>query len=270
MFLFGTSPLFEGRPPHLPSFDVLLLVYVGAGQWGGHDEDRKAFKKAVKKDKALGNRFGEERTALIKSGIANRGKGRFARASSVQKQALKTHSGPSLRLIAPRDKYFPLDLYTTKFGNPKSKANRAKGHRVVTIAGKTGVAMPSTEDSDVPWDLERVYEQGQGIETTLAEHDGDQSEDFDNELGTMQADLQAGDDAAYAAVVQGQSFEAMMREIADAKDPMIVKSDRVAWGSLGPRQLGMLPARAHAPPHPASCRFAGAYACKCTALSMRV
>lgn len=180
-----------------------------------YKNDRRQFKKAAKKEKTISDLFKSERLVFVRSGVDRAGKCRFAKPTAVKKNILKTQTGASLRLIAPKDKFFLLEVYTRRFGNPKSKDNRAKGHRVVNIAGKSGVAVPNGEDPDLPWDLERVYEQGHQLESVLAERDEDDNpEEFADELSTMQADLQTSADADYAAAVQGQSFEAMMESLA--------------------------------------------------------
>ena len=50
--------------------------------------------------------------------------------------------------LPAQDKFYKLKAYKKMFGHPKLDKNIAKGHKLVRIHGKKGVAVPNESDSD--------------------------------------------------------------------------------------------------------------------------
>ena len=58
------------------------------------------------------------------------------------------------RLIMPEDEFWLLRRYRKKFGDPKSKENKARGHKVCRKHGLKGVVVPG-DDGEGPFRLQR-------------------------------------------------------------------------------------------------------------------
>jgi len=118
-------------------------------------------------------------------------------------------------LIAPRAKFWHWKKYFRRYGDPKSPRNKRRGHRKVTIAGQTGVAVPPDSDDDQPWEIDTRYEDELGLEEQLGEEVSGDDIDFEGELETQFDQLNEQDDAALESAIRGQSFKSMMQEIAE-------------------------------------------------------
>lgn len=86
-----------------------------------------------------------------------------SRRKSGKKQFKQREGGPQKlshkefdedKLIRPRDFFWPLARYKKKHGDPRSKANRDLGHKVVKKYGHVGVVVPG-DDGETPWIIER-------------------------------------------------------------------------------------------------------------------
>ena len=103
------------------------------------------------------------------------------------------------RLIMPEDEFWLLRRYRKKFGDPKSKENKARGHKVCRKHGLKGVVVPG-DDGEGPFRLQRSLQNSLEKRETLAEDNSDCSDDHvDNLFEQLKDDR----DDQHASVAQG-------------------------------------------------------------------
>ena len=120
----------------------------------------------------------------------------------VKKSTIKQQLARDVELLPPADQFLPLASYSKKYGNPRSVENKKRKHKVCTINGVRGVAMPGSE-SDAPWTLQRHIRS-----STLQEDEHDV--DSDPELVAQKfKELFQEEEHVYADNVGGMIFDAL-------------------------------------------------------------
>ena len=163
--------------------------------------------------------FKDWRKKYIATGIANRdGKCRWPRADQGARKVLKKTEGRETRLIKPKAKFFPIELYRQTFGSPSAPENKRRNHKKVKVCGHKGVAVPPADDQ--PWDLETAFHEGINMEVDVDEEreDGSDRDDrYDGQLEDQYDDMVRVQDEAYDNAVTGQDYKSMLAELAEGK-----------------------------------------------------
>jgi hypothetical protein len=181
--------------------------------------DRTAFKAALSKDKKLLDAFLLDRLAFIKSGIKSGGKCRFARQKrEKRRKTLEKDESSALALIAPKDKFYHMNLYKDEFGDVNSVANKKAGHKKSVIHGFEGVIVPGAAEQTTPWEVERKWSTELHLKEVVDEVKSDDSEDFEGQLEDKYDDLKAEDARAYRKVCVGKSYEEILADAQAAED----------------------------------------------------
>ena len=120
-----------------------------------------------------------------------------------QKKVQKTQDYRT-RFIKPKGHFLPIAIYEKRFGNPKSKDNKKRGHQIVKAHGVKGVIMPPAEDE--PWEVETSY--GSALEKkTMVHDDADASDASESEASNKFDDLVEAQQEADTSMATGQSFQ---------------------------------------------------------------
>ena len=119
--------------------------------WYSHQLPRHQLIDKMKKDKHCADKFLERRSAFIHSKKLGEQKTRGSGA----KHKISKVTDHTTRFVKPRQKFWPIDLYKNRFGDPKSKANRKRKHKVISAHGKKGVLVPG--DDNEPWEVETSF-----------------------------------------------------------------------------------------------------------------
>ena len=119
------------------------------------------------------------------------------------------------KLIMPEDDFWLLPRYIKKFGDPSSKENKKKGHRVCRKHGYKGVVVPG-DDGEGPWKLQQSLNNALESHETLAEDCSDVSEDH---IETIFESLKDEREEQHASVAQGM-VAALLAQHATQEDAM--------------------------------------------------
>jgi len=91
--------------------------------------------------------------------------------SDCKKKTLKRRQRQGVQLFNDSD-YLPIEEYVERFGDPNDPKNKRRGHKVIRVAGKKGVAFP--REKGVPMTL-RQYDVAEDVQDDHIE-DGDESD----------------------------------------------------------------------------------------------
>ena len=119
------------------------------------------------------------------------------------------------KLIMPEDDFWLLPRYIKKFGDPNSKENKKKGHRVCRKHGYKGVVVPG-DDGEGPWKCQQSLNNALESHETLAEDCSDVSEDL---IETIFECLKDEREEQHASVAQGM-VAALLAQHATQEDAM--------------------------------------------------
>lgn len=116
--------------------------------------------------------------------------------SSKQVKNVVSHND---KLILPEDDFLLLPRYTKKFGDPNSKENKEKGHKVCRKHGYKGVVVPG-DYGEGPWRLQQSVNNALESHEIVAEDNSECSSDqVDNVFGTLKEEREE----QHASVAQG-------------------------------------------------------------------
>ena len=119
------------------------------------------------------------------------------------------------KLIMPEDDFWLLPRYIKQFGDPSSKGNKAKGHRVCRKHGYKGVVVPG-DDGEGPWRLQ------QSVNNALEQHEtvvDDNSECSSDHVDNVFETLKEEREADHASVSQGM-MKALLAKFVDEREPV--------------------------------------------------
>ena len=95
-----------------------------------HKMTREELQRAIRKDKQVLDAFQADRATFVeskKNGV------RCVSWGTGHKKTVSTERDRSCRLIKPKDKFWPLDLYRAQYGDPNFKQNRKKNHMMTLM-----------------------------------------------------------------------------------------------------------------------------------------
>ena len=156
--------------------------------------------------------------------IASRAGGKARAKCASKKKQLRQTTARQARLVAPKGKFWFMDLYEKHFGDPSSVENKKKGHKLSTFGSFTGVAVPGEENREVPWDIDLSYLDETALDDVQAEQLEGEIDDFGDTLGNQFDDLNRQADEDLANAMAGQSFEEQMAEIAEKEALRLVRT----------------------------------------------
>jgi len=116
-------------------------------------------------------------------------------------------------LLPPMDKFYHKTLYEAMFGDPKSEKNKKLKHRVITLHGHEGVAVPGDTNQDVPWDIQRAFGSGLKKSDIVDNIEAGEEEDFKDQLQRKFDEMKAIDSDEYAKACSGASFSELMNMV---------------------------------------------------------
>jgi hypothetical protein len=141
-----------------------------------------------------------------------------AKKKEKRRKTLEKEESNALSLIAPKDKFYHMQLYKDEFGDVNSVANKKAGHKKSVIHGFEGVIVPGAAEQTTPWEVERKWSTANHLKEVVDEVKSDDSEDFEGQLEQKYDDLKAEDARLYKKVCVGKSYAEILADAQAAED----------------------------------------------------
>ena len=130
------------------------------------------------------------------------------RRKDVKRIVVSTEDITQAKIILPKSRFWPLELYIQKFGDPKLPANKKRKHKVTTWKGVRGVVAKAALE-DQPWDIEHS-EIKQVKKNTQHDHDSDGDAPSDTAERVFE-DLAQQDEDYFKEAAQGMTLAGLVK-----------------------------------------------------------
>ena len=176
-----------------------------------HTHERVELQNQIKK----GGKIRAEFLGRRKEFVVGKRQGKIrVKQKDFKRKTLKQTTTHKDRLIIPDDEFWPLDRYVNLHGDPRSKENKGKGHKVCRKHGIKGVLVPG-DDGVSPFIVRREFEDALANEKEM-------ECDLDSDVSSGQIDLHfdeavAQREAAHSSAASG-IIAAVLAEFAPVDD----------------------------------------------------